>query len=332
MVGTGTVSGHVAADLALVHGVRRVAVHSRSAERGAAFAESHGFERVFDDVDRMLADPGIDIVYLATPHALHASLAIRALEAGKHVLVEKPIAVDAAEARRIAEAAAVAGRFAMEAMWMRFSPLYQAALAELRAGVIGEVRSVRASFGLPFGPPDSERWSAERSSSTLLDQGVYPVTLALDVLGVPDSVQARGRMRADGVDLAEHVTFEYAADRFAQLGASMVEYLEPTATISGTAGWLTIAAPFWAATSFETRSGGLADALGRSPRRTERERQGFGYLPMLRAVSDAVLDGWLEHPLHPLASSIRTLGVLDRIRFALALGGSHHETHTKEIR
>lgn len=328
MVGTGAVAEWVASDLARVDGARLRSVTSRDQDRGAAFARTFGFEEAAD-LDEMLTDPAVTVVYIATPHATHAALAIRALEAGKNVLVEKPLATNEDQARAVSEAAARAGRFAMEAMWMSFSPLYKAVLAEVLDGVIGRVAGVRATFGLPFGGPDDRRWSADRASSTLLDQGIYPVTLALAVLGVPDRIESGGILRTDGVDLTAHVTFTYEDGRFAQLGASMTDYLEPSATLSGRGGWLSIDAPFWSSDTYTVHAGAIGDAL-RHPRRETRTIEGFGYVPMLRDVQEAVSAGLSEHPIHPLGSSIRTAGILDLIRRQLAGAATTSPPLTKE--
>lgn len=313
VIGTGDVSRFIASDLALVPGARKLAVCSRDSDRAVTFAAANGFHRSYTHIAELLSAPDIDIIYIATPHATHEDIAVKALQAGKHVLIEKPMAINAAQAGRIASAARTSGVFAMEAMWMRFNPAYRAALEAVTAGILGEVRSIRASFGLPFGSPDSEQWSAERASSTLLDQGIYPVTLALDVFGRPRNIAARARLRSDGVDLAHHLTFDYGAERFAHLGASMVEFLEPTASISGTEGWLTLSAPFWATDTMQLHTGGIGPAL-MSPTTARRPRSGFGYVPMLTAVSEAVLDGRTEHPWHTLSATIATLEILDEIR------------------
>lgn len=314
-MGTGTVSHSIASDLREVDAARRVAVWSRSAEKATAFAGEHGFERAFDSVAEMLAAPDVDIVYIATPHSTHASLAIASLEAGKHVLIEKPIGVDAAEARAIARAARANDRFAMEAMWMRFAPAYVALREEVEAGVLGDVSSVRAAFGLPFGVPNSERWSEELRSSTLLDQAIYGVTFARDILGEPVGVSSDATVRPDGVDLTLHATIEFEEGRFAQLAASMVTYLEPTAAVSGTNGWATFAPPFWATDRYRLHSGDLGEAFGQ-PEDRVFPQEGFGYVPMLRAVQDAVTTGSTQHPLHPLSDSIAVMELLDRIRSA----------------
>ena len=328
VIGTGLISQLIANDLAVTPGAHCYAVVSRDRAKANAFADEHGFPVAYSDLHRMLADPDVDIAYIGTPHATHAGIAVAALEAGKHVLIEKPIAVDADEAQRIADAAAASGRFAMEGMWMRFLPAYRGAVDAAQSGAIGDVRSVRASFGLPFDAPDSPRWSAERASSTLLDQAIYPVTLALDILGAPDHVCASGRIRPDGVDLAEHMTFDYADGRFAQLAASMVDYAEPTATISGTEGWITIPAPFWSAFEYQKRSGPIPDALARVDT-TAFTRDGYGYVPMLAAVTEAIVAGLTEHPLHPLADSVATLSMLDAIRRSIT-ETSHDQRSTHE--
>lgn len=317
VVGTGDVSRSIAADLSMINGSARVAVLSRSIERGSRFAQELGFDRSHVGLDEMLADNAVHIVYIGTPHSTHADIAVRCLEAGKHVLVEKPLGVSPADVERVARAARAHRRFAMEAMWMRFHPYYRALLEDLRAGAIGEPTAVRAYFGLPFGERHSPRWSAERSSSTLLDQGIYPVTLAYDVFGEPDSISATAEVRDDGVDLSCRATLEFEGGRFAHVAASMVGFLEPSASISGTAGWLGVPAPFWATNQYSRHTGDLGRAL-MFPERLEFEREGNGYVPMLRAVSLAIADGLVEHPLHPLSETLAVARILDSISTAAA--------------
>ncbi|MFE6822231.1 Gfo/Idh/MocA family protein [Streptomyces sp. NPDC057690] len=318
IVGTGAVSRHIAADLAAVPKTQLAAVLSRSLTKARTFADEFGFAEAFDDLGDLVADPQVDAIYIATPHALHAPMALRAIAAGKHVLVEKPLGVNAAEARRIAEAARRHGVFAMEAMWMKFNPSFRAFVDQARGGRIGDIRTVRGYFGLPLGTVDSPLWSAERSSSTLLDQGIYPVTLALELLGTPNGITADGHVRADGVDLTEYVTLRYDGGQVAHLAASMVQFIEPTASVSGTAGWMTIPAPFMQATQFATHAmeDGLTAKLF-SPEVSRFDREGHGYVPMLRAVTEAIRRGDTEHEWHPLRATVDAFDVLDGIRAAL---------------
>lgn len=315
VIGTGDISRSICSDLRHLDAARLLAVCSRDASTAAAFASEHEAARAFGHLDEMLADPELDIVYIATPHATHLPIALAALRAGKHVLIEKPIGVDADEARTIARVARESRRFAMEGIWMKFAPAYRSLVQTIRTGAIGQVRSVRASFGLPFDTAESARWSRVRSSSTLLDQGIYPVTLALDLLGTPMRVDATQVRRPDGVDLNCRASLEYPDGRFADLAASMVEYVDPSASVNGTKGWIDVPAPFWATTRFTTHAGTIEEAFG-SPTTTTIETEGHGYVPMLRAVGDAIAQGLSEHPLHPLDASIQTFALLDRIRSA----------------
>jgi predicted dehydrogenase len=319
VIGIGVVSRSLVADLALLAEARPVAVASRDADRASRFAAEVGFERAYGAVDALLEDEDVEVVYIGTPHSTHSPLAIRCLEAGKHVLVEKPMAVDAAEARRIVAAAAASRCFAMEGMWMRFNPVYRSLLREIADGVIGAPVALRASFGLPFGNRDSPSWSAESRSSTLLDQGIYPVTFARDLFGDPLSVCGAGDVRDDGVDLTVHATLEYSSGRFAQVAASMVTFLEPTASVSGTQGWLTAAAPFWAMSRYSRHAGDLGAALF-SPEEVSLPVEGNGYVPMLREMNRAIAEGKTEHPWHPLADTVAVLEILDRIRSSVDRG------------
>jgi predicted dehydrogenase len=319
VVGTGDVSRYLVSDLRTLDSARLAAVCSRSPDRGREFAAEFGFGRAHASMADFLGDERVEIVYLATPHSTHADLAVRALEAGKHVLVEKPLGVDAAEVARVVAAARSNARFAMEGMWMKFHPYYRALLDDVRAGGIGELGSVRASFGLPFGVADSPRWSADLASSTLLDQGIYPVTLVRDLFGAPDSLRASARTRSDGVDLTIEATLQWADGRFAQIAASMVGYVEPTASLNGTSGWIDVPAPFWATDRFTRHAGSIGEAL-MSPQTVEFPRDGFGYTPMLRAVTDAVGSGLSEHPLHTLDDTLAVARILDDIRLAATAG------------
>jgi predicted dehydrogenase len=317
VIGTGTISQSFVPDLRSALGAEVAAVFGRDPSRAAAFGAEHGIAAVFDDYRALLADPAIDAVYLATPFATHHRLARAALEAGKHVLVEKPMARTAAEVEALFALAADRGRFLMEAMWMKFNPGFREVLRLVAEGRIGEPRSVRAGFGVPFpGDRTGSRWDPKRGGSTLLDQGIYPVTLAHAVFGSPVAVHASGVVEPNGVDVAEHVTLDHAGGRFAHLAASMVEFVEPSASISGTRGWIGIPPMFWATTSY-TLHADSREALFGNPPRTELPQEGNGFVPMLRAVGEAIERGWVQHPEHDAAATIDVFRTIDTIRARL---------------
>lgn len=313
LIGTGEVSRSFAADLTYETGSRRVAVASRDARRAGAFARESRVERAYQGLEALLADPEVDVVHIGTPHGTHRDIALSALAAGKHIVVEKPIALNRSQAEEIASAAASAGLFAMEGMWMKFNPAYRAVLDTITAGDIGTPKSVRASFGVPFPTDTGSRWSAELGGSTLLDQGIYPITLVMAVLGTPTEISARGEVRPDGVDLTAHMTFEFGGGRYAQIAVSMIDFCEPTATVNGSSGWITLPTPFWAASYFQTHSGSDPEQLAKGIR-TDRPSIGNGFTPMIQHVNEAVTTGLTQSPIHPLSDTLEVFDVLDEVR------------------
>lgn len=319
IIGTGKISRSMIADLRAIGAEVRM-VHSRSAENAERFAQEFAIPHHTDSYGQVLADPAVDILYVATPFTSHFALTREAIGAGKHVLVEKPMATSAREARELFDLAREHRVFLMEGMWMKFNPAFRRLKTELAAGRIGDPRSLRAGFCMPM-PEGGSRWSLDGSPGALLDQGIYPVTLAHALFGVPTSIRAAGRLREDGLDLAEHFSFEYADGRWATGASSMVELGESSAAISGTQGWIELPGMFWANTSLEIHADSW-DQIIANPLRIDLDREGNGYVPMLREVTDAILAGVLEHPVHTADDTIAVFGTLDEIRRQLELASA----------
>lgn len=313
IIGTGGISHQMAEDFALVADAEVAAVCSRSIEQAESFAERHGIRLRYASREALFA-ADIDAVYIGTPHVTHFEIAAEAIRAGKHVLCEKPIGLNAGEVRELSMLAQAAGVFLMEGMWMSFSPLHRRLLELVNEGALGELRGVRAAFGGAFPKDGSSRWKP--GGSTLLDQGIYPVTLAHALLGAPQRISAGGTMREDGVDLRGWYTLEYPGDRVAQGTYSMMEWIDSSAAVSGEEAWVTFGAGFW----FTDRMT-LHRPLGRGKSHDEVisvEREGWGYTPMLRAATAAIGDGLLEHPLHSAAHTLATFETMDEIRRQVA--------------
>jgi predicted dehydrogenase len=308
IVGTGGISRTTAGDLHLTENLDLVAVASRTIENASAFAEEFEVPRAYGDYDALFEDDAVEVVYIATPIATHAELARRALRAGKHVVVEKAFTATADDARGLAALAAREGRFLMEAMWMRFNPAFRRMLDEVEKGVIGEVRTVQAGFGIPF-PPDWNIWRPELGGGALLDMGVYPLTLAHLMLGRPETVTATGELRDDGLDVTASVFTRHGEGRFAQALTSLTGYVNPVATIGGADGFIAFDEPFMSADTFRVETPPHGE-----PRTVTVELEGNGYVPMFRAVGEAIADGLREHPWRPLAETIDVLDTMDEVR------------------
>jgi Predicted dehydrogenases and related proteins len=283
------------------------AVGSRSADSASAAAARFGAERVHTGYEALVSDPGVDVVYIATPHNFHLPHALLAIEAGKHVLIEKPVGLDADEARVIDAAARAAGVFCMEAMWTLFLPKFDVIRQLLAEGVLGEVRTVLADMGESFDP--SHRILDERlAGGPLLDLGTYPTTLAHWVLGMPESVMASGTPASNGINGQLGALLSWPQS-LAALHCTILGESPTTATISGTQAVLELDRHFY-------RPGGftLRDGAGRVLRWEEPAVDHVGLHFEAAEVARRSSAGETGSPLRPFADTIGTLEVMDRIR------------------
>jgi predicted dehydrogenase len=189
-----------------------VAVASRDRARGEDFAREHGIERVHDSYDALLADDTVEAVYIPLPNSMHVEWSVRALEAGKHVLCEKPLTRDPAAAERAFDAAERAGRLLSEAFMWRHNPQTRRLVELLADGAVGELRHVRSSFAFLLEDPGNVRMSEELEGGSLMDVGCYCVSGSrLFAGGEPESVFGQARM-GDGVDVRFAATLRFPGD------------------------------------------------------------------------------------------------------------------------
>ena len=234
LVGTGNVAARFGLDLRLSDLHELVAVHSRTAARGEAFADRVGAPAWHTDLDVLLSRDDIDAVYIAVPHPLHHDLAAAAIDAGKAVLLEKPFTVSAAEARDLVERAQTRGVFLMEAMWTRFLPHMVAIRKLLADGRLGDVRLVTAEHGVWFAHNPAHRmFDPALGGGALLDLAVYPISFASMVLGAPGSVSASATFTDTGVDAQTVVVLDHDGGRRAVTTSSMQAWLSNRALIAG---------------------------------------------------------------------------------------------------
>jgi predicted dehydrogenase len=307
MVGTGFMLQLIGHDFARTGNVALQVIVSRTAERATSAAREFGFPEGSDDLDAVLRRDDIDVVYVATPHSEHFTQAKAAIEAGKHVLVEKSMTPSASSTTELCALAESRGVFAMEAMWTAFNP----AVIELRrrvlAGQLGEVRVVHANF-CTFVPyrPESRLWAKDLAGGSTLDQGVYTLTFAHMILGPPSSVTARGTV-VHGVDAEVAVVLDYKSGSRGVCVSSLRAHSPLNAYIAGTEGCIEVPGAFWNASSFTQRSVGTNGAV----EEFTYQREGAGYVPMLRAVSHAILNGQTQCELRTHEETIAVAETMD---------------------
>lgn len=314
VLGTGWIAERFVA--ALRRSTRQVvtAVASRDGARGAAFAGRHGIARVHDDAGALAADPEVDIVYVATPHPAHVGGALAAIDAGTHVLVEKPLGLDAAEAEHIAGRAAAAGVYCAEALWTFFLPRFDVVRQVLESGVIGPLRTVLAEYG-EYLPDGHRAMDPALAGGSLLDLGIYPVALASRLLGEPSRVLATGDANRFGVNAQTGALVQDDAGALAVLYTGLSGSTPTTATIAGTRGAIELPGPFYQPGDVIVRTWADGEIL----RHTEPAVAHGALYWEAAAVARDVAAGRTQSRERPLADSIAALRLMDAVRVRLGV-------------
>jgi len=205
-----------------VDGVTLAAVAARDPRRARAFAARHRVPTVHDSYEALLADPELDAVYIPLPNSHHGEWTLKALDAGKHVLCEKPFTANAAEAESVADAAEASGLVVMEAFHYRFHPLADRVLELIKDGTVGEVRHVAASLAFPLVKPGDIRYQLDLAGGATMDAGCYPIhALRTFGTGEPAVVDARAKLRGAGVDRYMTASFIYPDGSTGRMTASL---------------------------------------------------------------------------------------------------------------
>ncbi|MGH7911647.1 MAG: Gfo/Idh/MocA family protein [Candidatus Dormibacteraceae bacterium] len=295
---------------------RVVAAGSRSQERADAFKERYHLERAHSSYQALAEDREVDAVYVAAPNSGHLPLALLAINAGKHVLIEKPFTCTAGEARQLASAARARGVTCMEAMWTRYLPQTDVLRQILEAGLLGEILFMAADHGQRL-PTDGRLYQPELGGGALLDLGVYPVSFTFSVLGRPDALHAHGTLTPNGLDAQSVLTFEYASGAVAAITTSMVARMPTGGAIGGTEAMLQFEEPFYQplglTVSQSRRQGG-----GSVSWKDETGIHGSdGLCYQAAALARYAAEGRTESPLLDLDESIAIMETLDAARHQL---------------
>lgn len=309
ILGCGNIARQFAEDLALVPNQRLAAVASLTPGKAQAFITAHHAGAALDTYEALCRRDDVDVVYVATTHERHHANTLLALAHGKAVLCEKPLTLNAAQARDLAAAAAAADRFLMEAMWTRFFPGVEALQTELTSGVIGEIRLLQADFGIRHAwEPTSRMVNPALAGGALLDLGVYPLTFAQLIFNSePTQRFSLARMSDQGVDAQSSYLLGFADGRQAHLMSAFDLKVPHQARIHGTAGRIVVD-DFFHPVAY------TVEVEGQPVRRVEHPFPGHGYQFEISEVDRCLRAGLRESSKRPLSATIAVLDTMDALR------------------
>ncbi|MDQ0895301.1 Gfo/Idh/MocA family protein [Agromyces ramosus] len=314
ILATGGIARLFTNDLKL-NGFTVQAVGSRSQQSADAFAAEFEIPTAHGSYEALVADPDVDVIYVSTPHPMHASNAMLALEAGKHVLIEKPFAVNAGEAQAIADLARAKGVLVLEAMWTRYLPHMVRIREIIAAGTLGEVRTLMADHTQLLSDDPTHRINAlELGGGALLDLGIYPISFAWDLFGEPVTVQATATFKGTGADAQVATVFGYEGGRVASTLSASDTKGPNVASVLGTLARIDIDEVWYTPTSFR-----VVAADGTVIEEYSSEVVGRGMHFQAEAVERLVAEGNLTGDVLPIDETVAILGTLDAIRGQIGL-------------
>ncbi len=309
ILGSGFIARKMAEALAILPDAKLIAIGSRSRDKAEAFGREFDVPLRFDSYEDLVACPDVDVVYVATPHTSHACGANLALQAGKAVLCEKPLTVNASEAESLIAQARAEKLFLMEAMWTRFVPAIVKLREWIAAGAIGEIRLLTANIGWrqPY-DAQSRLFSPELAGGTLLDIGIYPVSLASMLLGTPSGISGVMQPAPTGVDAQCAVSLAYPSGALATFAATIQAETPREALVIGTEGWIRIHPQIANPDTLTRRS------IGGTEETVQLPLLGNGYTHEAIEVMECLRRGNLESDIMPLDESLAVMRTLDAIR------------------
>jgi predicted dehydrogenase len=327
ILGTGKIARIVATAVAESEGGELVAVGSRDAERAASFAADFDVPRSFGDYDGVIRTPEVDLVYVALHHPLHREWAVRAADAGKHILCEKPMAVNHAEASQIVEAARRNDVFLLEAFAYRSHPQTRRLVELLGERAIGEVRLIDAVFGYDAGPePANYLMVHELAGGGILDVGCYTTSMAHLVAAAAHGrdaapalqVTGAGVIGPTGVDHSAAATLTFDGGVLARVACSIQANLDSSLRVVGSEGTMTVASP-WLPGLIGSEAQILVERWGSAPELIDIPLERGVYTIEVEEVNEAIRSGERSPSAMPWPESLANMNTLDRWRAAIGL-------------
>ncbi|KAG6615290.1 Dimeric dihydrodiol dehydrogenase [Phytophthora cinnamomi] len=329
-LGCGRISSDFVSAMKSLDNVAFQACAARSLASAQAFAKEHGIAKAYDTYEALVADAEVDVVYIGTLHPWHYEHTVLALNHGKHVLVEKPMAMNVTQASAAIALAREKKLFLMEGMWTRFFPAIRHVRQLLADKEIGDVHHVHAAFGCQFDADNARMWHNELGGGGLLDIGIYPLAFTTMVFGAkPEKVTSAGKLNDGGVDIYNSVTLEFSDSRFATIEYTMLATMDETVTIIGSKGRIHLPAPAHTATEVRVvkylEDGSQKEAKSLFPWPTPAPGATFnyggseGFRYEAEAVTKAIQSKQLEIDEYPLDESLKIMTIMDKIRKDMGL-------------
>jgi dihydrodiol dehydrogenase / D-xylose 1-dehydrogenase (NADP) len=309
LIGPGKIAHTFAKAVEVIDDSQVYAVASRSGDRAKAFAQKYGASKIFASYEAMIEDNDVDGVYIATPHPFHHDQAMLCLEAGKPVLCEKPLTVNAADTRHLIETANANSVFLMEALWTRYLPIYDQIRKWLDGNQIGDIKLLSSNFCFRApDDPEHRTWNHELAGGALLDIGVYNIAVSQWVFGAnPVSFDACSILSETNVDALTAATLSYSGDRVSQFTCSFLVDGANDFTIFGTEGRIRIHPNFWGATEATLIKGAQQETK-------QKPFQATGFEYEIEEATRCIRAGLLESPGMTHADTLANLELMDAIR------------------
>jgi dihydrodiol dehydrogenase / D-xylose 1-dehydrogenase (NADP) len=309
ILGTGRIARAFVQALKTLPDAELLAVGSREQATADKFAKEFDIPRAYPSYDQLASDPDIEVIYISTPHNLHAENTLTCMKSGKAVLCEKPLTVNAKEASEVIQFAREKKLFLMEAMWSRCLPTYRKVREWILEGKIGEVRMLSADFGFnPGWKPEDRTLNPDLAGGALLDVGIYPVSLAFWVFGKrPERISSMAHIGSTGVDEQNAMIFGYDKGRIAVLSSACQTNTQKEAFIAGTEGYIKLFSPFWRsqkALVFKDEKEEIYDI----------PYDGNGFPHEAVEVMNCLRAGKLESKIMPLDESLVIMETMDSLR------------------
>ena len=313
IVGCGNIANKFASDLGLLEDAELQAVASRNLDKAVEFGQKHNSKKCYGNYDELFLDAEVDVIYIATPHNSHCELSLKAMEHNKHVLCEKPLAINKKEAEKMIALSKSKNLFFMEGLWTRFNPTFVEVKKRIDNGEIGEIKYIKADFSFKSDHPiDSRVFNLSLGGGTILDIGIYPAFLAYAFLGKPKEILAKSIFHeTTGCDVQSTMLFHYE-DAQAVLYSSFMSKSKMIACISGSEGEIYLHDTWHVAQGFTMVKNGEEEIF-------ELPTKGIGFSHEIEECNNCIRTNQIESKLWSHQNSLDLITILDEVRDEVGL-------------